>query len=95
MAETLNTQRVTTRVPLNVYDTLAQAAALSGATMNQFIVQSALEKARAIIEKEHLIKMTARSAKVFLAALDNPPDPNVALREAVRRYQDTPDETED
>jgi len=95
MPETPNTQRVTTRVPPNVYDTLARAAALSGATMNQFIVQSALEKARPIIEGEHFIKLTVRSAKVFLDALENPPDPNAALREAVHRYQDTPDETED
>lgn len=50
MPETPNTQRVTARVPPNVYETLARAATLSGATMNRFIVQSSIEKARAVID---------------------------------------------
>ena len=38
------TERVSARVPAQVYQTLTQAAEISGATLNQFLVQSALEK---------------------------------------------------
>lgn len=38
------TERVSARVPVQVYQTLTQAAEISGATLNQFLVQSALEK---------------------------------------------------
>jgi len=43
------TERVSARVPAQVYQTLTQAAEISGATLNQFLVQSALEKAKIII----------------------------------------------
>ena len=58
-------QRVSARVSPKVYDALAQAADLTGSTLNQFLVQSAYEKAQEVIEKERVIKMTAKSAAVF------------------------------
>ena len=57
------TERVSARVPAKVFKTLTQAAEISGTTMNQFLVQSALEKAQMIIEKDRIINMTVRSAK--------------------------------
>jgi uncharacterized protein (DUF1778 family) len=70
-----------------VYDTLAEAAGLMGATLNQFLVQSALEKAREVIESEHLIKMTTRSANTFFDAIENPPTPNKRLKSAIKSYK--------
>jgi uncharacterized protein (DUF1778 family) len=80
-------QRVSARVPANVYDTLAEAAGLMGATLNQFLVQSALEKAQEVIESERLIKMTTTSANTFFAAIENPPTPNKKLRNAIKKYK--------
>jgi len=79
-------QRVSARVPAHVYDTLAEAAGLMGATLNQFLVQSALEKAQEVIEGERLIKMTTRSANTFFDAIENPPAPNKKLRNAIKKY---------
>ncbi len=45
-----NNHRVSARVPDHVYHTLIQAADLMGATINQFLVQSAMEKAQKVIE---------------------------------------------
>lgn len=86
MSETPNTQRVSARVTPKVYETLSRAAELKGATLNQFIVQSAYEKAREVIEKESVIIMTERSASAFFDALDHPPKPNIRLRKSAKRY---------
>ena len=80
-------QRVSARVPAHIYNTLTQAAELMGATINQFLVQSALEKAQIVIEKEHLIKLTARSANAFFNAVENPPVPNEKLKYAMKAYR--------
>ena len=46
-AET-KTARVSARVTPNVFDTLTEASEIIGATLNQFLVQAALEKAKTI-----------------------------------------------
>jgi len=87
MSTTQTNQRVSARIPPKVYEMLAQAAELSGATLNQFIVQSAYEKAQEVIEKESFIRMTARSATAFFEALEHPPKPSKKLKKAVKRYR--------
>ncbi|MGA1875753.1 MAG: DUF1778 domain-containing protein [bacterium] len=53
-----------------------KAAELAGATLNQFLVQSAHEKAQAVIEKESIIHMTIKSSKTFSEAIENPTPPH-------------------
>ena len=48
-----------------VADTLQHAADLSGATLNQFVVQSALEKARAVIANELGVNLRQTSGPVL------------------------------
>lgn len=45
-------ERIGARVPPEVYATLTRAAELLGATVNQFLVQSALKEAQSVIERE-------------------------------------------
>jgi uncharacterized protein (DUF1778 family) len=80
-------ERLTARVPENVYATIAQAAELSGATINQFLVQAALEKASSIIEKEQRIVLSLKSAEVFFDALTHPPEPSPSLIKSVKEYK--------
>jgi uncharacterized protein (DUF1778 family) len=79
--------RIGARVPRDVYETLCRAAELTGATVNQFLVQSALKEAHAVIEREQVIRLSARDWNWLLALLENPPKPNAKLRAAIRRYQ--------
>jgi len=51
----INNERITARVSEQIKETLMAAADLTGATLNQFLVQSALEKAENIIEKDKLM----------------------------------------
>ena len=80
-------QRVTARVPEHVRAVLVQAAGLSGATLNQFMVQAAFEKAQRVIEQERIIRLSAEDATCFFDALENPPKTNEKLKQAFDRYK--------
>lgn len=84
---TINTDRITARVNEDVKSTLSAAAELVGATLNQFLVQAALEKAEAIIERERVIQLSKQDSEVFFSALDNPPEPNQKLKDALEIYK--------
>ena len=80
-------ERISSRVPKPVRKTLEEAAALSGATLNQFVVQAALKEAHAVLERERFVRLSRRDAEVFFKALENPPKPNARLRKAVAAYR--------
>lgn len=79
--------RITARVPQGVQETLEQAAELQGATLNQFIVQAALNEARRIIERDRVIHLSSTDAAFLLNLLERPPAPNSRLRKAFQAYR--------
>ncbi|VEN74045.1 conserved hypothetical protein [Candidatus Desulfarcum epimagneticum] len=79
--------RVSARIPAHAYETITRAAEIMGATINQFMIQSALEKASHVIEKERIIKLSAESAAVFYEAIELPPAPNEKLINAAKAYK--------
>lgn len=88
MATVISKQdRIGARVPHDVYETLCKAAELSGATVNQFLVQSALKEAQAVIEREQIIRLSVRDWDWMLDLLEHPPKPNARLKAALKRYQ--------
>lgn len=89
MAQAIAEQRVPARMPTAVYERLAEAAQAVGATLNQFLVQSALEKANAILEEERVIKLSAASSEALFAIMENPPEPNEYLKRAMQSHKDT------
>ncbi len=84
---TAKQDRIGARVPRAIYETLCRAAELSGATVNQFLVQSALKEAQAVIEREEVIRLTTRDWGRLLDLMENPPKPNARLKAALKRYQ--------
>ena len=83
----ISNERITARVSEQIKETLITAADLTGATLNQFLVQAALEKAEHIIEKDKLIYLSKKDAQVFFDVLENPPEPNAKLINAVKNYR--------
>jgi uncharacterized protein (DUF1778 family) len=81
--------RITARVSDRVRDTLEQAAELLGATVNQFVVQTAYVEAQRVIERESVIRLSQKDAHKVLALLDNPPKPNKRLKDAVKAFKGT------
>ncbi|HUA67140.1 MAG TPA: DUF1778 domain-containing protein [Candidatus Saccharimonadales bacterium] len=80
-------KRITARVSDSVRDTLEQAAELLGATVNQFVVQTAYAEAQRVIERESVIRLSQKDAAKVLALLDNPPKPNKRLKDAVKAFK--------
>ena len=65
--------RIAARVPRELRERLEEAAGRTGATLNQFLVQAAIEKADAILEREQVTRLSARDVESLLAMLDAPP----------------------
>ena len=80
-------KRLTTRITDHVQEKLQAAADLVGATLNQFVVQAALEKAEKVIESESMILLTRRESLRLLEMIENPPPRNKKFLEAQARYQ--------
>ncbi len=81
-------ERISARVSKDVRERLEEAADRSGATLNQFLVQAAVEKADQVLERERVTRLSARDAEWMLSILDQPPrSPNVKLQSALDNYQ--------
>lgn len=78
--------RIVSRVPHSNRTIIEKAAAVYGATINQFMIQAALDKANQILAQEEQLRLSERDARLFLDALDNPPAPADALVEALRKH---------
>jgi uncharacterized protein (DUF1778 family) len=83
-------KRLTVRVSAGVRDTLEQAAELLGATVNQFVVQTAYVEAQRVLERESVIRLARQDARKILALLDHPPKSNQRLKEAVKTCRGLP-----
>lgn len=85
---TAKTERISARVDERVFETLTRAAALVGSTVNQFLVQSALERAQNVIEEQDIIRLSVEDAEKFFNAIENPPPPNEKLLAAFRAHRE-------
>lgn len=88
MARTIAEERIPARMPTAVYERLVEAAQAVGATLNQFLVQAALEKANAILEEERTIRLSSASAEAVFSLMENPPEPNEYLKNAMQRREE-------
>jgi uncharacterized protein (DUF1778 family) len=85
MAATL--PRITARVDADTQILLTRAAALSGMpSLNAFVVNAAVEKAREIIARDQVIKLSETDTAMLIKALDQPPVVNAKLQTAAARY---------
>jgi uncharacterized protein (DUF1778 family) len=66
--EALERERISARVPKDVRERLEEAAGRTGATLNQFLVQAAVEKANQVLERERVTRLSARDAEWLLSA---------------------------
>ncbi|HGP4928288.1 DUF1778 domain-containing protein [Vibrio cholerae] len=86
MATTL--PRITARVDVDTQDLLAKAAALAGmSSINSFVLNAAIEKAKQVIEREQALKLSQADAVLLMEALDNPVVVNAKLKLASERYE--------
>ncbi|WP_178863510.1 DUF1778 domain-containing protein [Thiomicrorhabdus cannonii] len=87
---TMSLPRITARVDLDTQELLSKAAALSGVTsINSFVLNSAIEKAKQIIEREEVLKLSEQDAAMLMTVLDKPVQANEKLKSAFARYEAT------
>lgn len=87
MTATENSDRITNRVPQSIALKLQEAAELTGATLNQFMIQASLEKAERVIDREKTIHFSKNDAAMIINLFDNPAKPNAALVRAFERFK--------
>jgi uncharacterized protein (DUF1778 family) len=87
MNQPIENARVVARIPPTVKETLQRAADLSGATLNQFLVQAALKEANRVLEIDRTIALSERDAQRIFDLIENPPAPSQQLLAAVDKHR--------
>ena len=78
--------RLVARVSEDIQSTIYKAAAYSGATVTQFLVDAALDKAKAVITEVETINLSHNASESMMALLVDPPGPNEFLTKAKSNY---------
>lgn len=81
-------ERLEARLPAETKAIIQRAADISGRSLSDFVVSSALGAAEETIRRHEVIALSARDSIAFVEALLNPREPNEALREAFRRHRE-------
>jgi uncharacterized protein (DUF1778 family) len=80
-------ERITMRVPKRMRQALEEAASLSGATVDQFMLQTAYQEAQRMLENESVIRLTREQAEKMWELVENPPKPNAHLKKAFADFK--------
>lgn len=64
---------------------IERAAALMGTTVSGFMLQNAYEAARRVVEDNDTLALSQEAFEAFIAACENPSEPNEALRALMAR----------
>lgn len=65
------------------------AATYLGMNLSAFLRLAALEKSAEIVKDSNTLVLSDRDRDIFLAALENPPEPNKNLKKAFSEYRKT------
>lgn len=82
------TARLEARLPNVVLSRLKRAAEIQGRTLTDFVVAAADEAACRAIEQTQIIRLSARDQQRFTKAILHPPEPNRALKKAIRHHRE-------
>ena len=80
------TARLEARIPAQVYDQMHRAARLRGLTLTGYLIATAGEDARRVVEDAEILRLSREDQIRFVEALANPPRPNARLSRAATRH---------
>ena len=81
--------RLVARTSNEIQEFIQRAADYSGATVSQFLIDSAMDKARKVIERTETLNLSMAGADALLNALESTPKTNSKLLKAASRYKDS------
>ena len=80
------TARLEARIPVQVYDQMQRAARLRGLTLTAYLIATAGEDARRVVEEAEIMRLAREDQIRFADALIDPPRPNQRLARAAKRH---------
>ena len=80
--------RLEARISVEQKTELQRAATLSGRTLSEFVVASAQDAARRVIQEHETIRLSRAEQIAFVSALLKPPAANARLRRAAAAYRE-------
>lgn len=81
--------RLVARTSTEIQEIIQRAANYSGASLSQFLIESAMDKARIVIERTETLRLSMAGADALFSALENPPKASKKALKAARHYKDT------
>lgn len=81
--------RLVARTTAEIQEIIQRAADYSGATLSQFLIESAMQRAHDVIQRSETLHLSMAGADALYAALENPPRANAKLLKAAQYYKDT------
>lgn len=75
------------RLPSEMKNVVERAAIASGQSLQDFALQTLVERANEVLEHQHVRTLSDRDRDIFLALLDSDTGPNAALRQAAEDYK--------
>lgn len=78
--------RIEARVSPEQKELFERAAAIEGVTLTDFAISTMHRAAISVVQEHTLMELSVRNQRAFVEALQNPPEPNAALREAAKAY---------
>ena len=81
------TDRIGIRVRPSDKGRISRAAELTGVRVTAFVRASAVREAGRILREHQTTALSARDRRTLQEALDDPPPPTAAARDAVRNYR--------
>jgi uncharacterized protein (DUF1778 family) len=87
MAQTnIEMARLEARIPAQAYEQMQRAAKLRGMTLTGYLLATAGEDARRVIEETEIMRLSREDQIRFAEALIDPPGPNAKLAHAAKRH---------
>ena len=81
------TDNIEMRVKPSDKERISRAAELTGVKLTTFVRASAAREAERVLREHQTTTLSERDRQALLEALDNPPPPTPAARDAVRNYR--------
>ena len=80
-------KRIDLRVTQEQKDLLERAAHLKGMSLSSYLLTNSLEAAQTDLEVHQKLVLSDRDRDLFLQLLVNPPQPNQALKKAMKQFE--------
>ncbi len=80
-------ERLQVRLDRDAKQVLEKAARYENQTLSGFVLTKALDEARQVIDRHEILRINEQDWGQVMAAIDNPPTANEALKRAHKRHR--------